>query len=124
MINHLNVFQSMLNWLQASLLLCSLLESWETFVVTICNFVMNGAFFMEFVKGNLYNEKTRRKTYHTENAHILVIESRGRSRNKRQKDYYKSEGRSQSNDKIKCSHCRKNEHMKRNHRIWKKELNR
>lgn len=58
--------------------------------MTICNFVMNGAFFMEFVKGNLYNEKTRRKTYHTENAHILVIESRGRSRNKRQKDYYKS----------------------------------
>ena len=63
MIDHLNVFQSIVNQLatmkmvidykmQASML-CLLLDSWETFVVTISNFVLNGALSMELVKGNL-----------------------------------------------------------------------
>lgn len=42
--------------MQASLLLCSLLDSWETFVGTISNFVPNGALSMNLVKGNLFNE--------------------------------------------------------------------
>ena len=53
--------------MQASML-CLLLDSWETFVVTISNFVLNGALSMELVKGNLFNEETRRRAYGTKNA--------------------------------------------------------
>ena len=49
--------------MQASLLLCSLLDSWETFVVTISNFVPNGALCMELMRENLFNEETKRKAY-------------------------------------------------------------
>ena len=89
--------------MQESLLLCSLPDSWETFVVTISNSIPNGALSMEFVKGNLFNEDTK-KAYGTENAQTLIIESKGRNRNKGQKDYDKFEGRSKSKDKIKCFH--------------------
>ena len=76
MTNHLNDFQGIVNQLatmkmvmddefQASLLLCSLPYRWETFVVTINNFVLNGALFMELVKGNLFNEEIRMKAYDT-----------------------------------------------------------
>ena len=79
MIDHLNAFQSIVNQLaamkmvidnemQASLLLFLLPDNWETFVVTINNYVLNGALSMELVKGNLFNEDTRRKAYETENA--------------------------------------------------------
>ena len=89
---HLNAFQSIVNQLatmktvmddemQASLLLCSLPDRWETFVVTISNSIPNGALSMEFVKGNLFNEETK-KAYGTENAQTLIIESKGRNRNK------------------------------------------
>ena len=74
MTNHLNSFQSIVNQLvamkmvmdhemKASLLLYSLLDSWETFVVTISNSVPNGALSIEPVKGNLFNKETRRKAY-------------------------------------------------------------
>ena len=135
MIDHLNVFQSIVSHLaamkmvmdddmQAFLLLCSLPNSQETFVVTISNSALNGALSMELMKGNLFNEKTRRKAYDTENAQALIIESKGRNRDKGQKGYDKFEGRSQSKGKIKCFHCGKDRHMKRNYRIWKREQNR
>ena len=54
--------------MQASMLLCLLPDSWETFVVTISNFVLNDALSIELVKGNLFNEETRRRAYETENA--------------------------------------------------------
>ena len=54
--------------MQESLLLCSLPDSWETFVVTISNSVPKSALTMELVKGNLFNEDTRRKVYTIENA--------------------------------------------------------
>ena len=53
--------------MQTSLLLCSLPDSWETFVVTINNSILNGALSIELVKGNLFNEETRRKAYEIEN---------------------------------------------------------
>ena len=77
MIGHLNDFQSIVNQLaamkivmhdemQAYLLLCSLPDSQETFVVTLSDSILNGALSMELVKGNLFNEKTRRKAYDIE----------------------------------------------------------
>ena len=42
--------------MQTSLLLCSLLDSWETFVVTISNSIPNGALSMKLMKGNLFNK--------------------------------------------------------------------
>ena len=91
MTDHLNAFQSIVKQLaamkmvmhdemQGSLLLCSLPDSQETFVVTISNSVLNGALSMKPVKGNLFNEKTRRKAYDIENAQTLII--KGRRRNK------------------------------------------
>ena len=67
MTDHLNAFQSIVNLLvamkmtlddemQTSLLLCSLLDSWETFVVTISNSIPNGALSMKLMKGNLFNK--------------------------------------------------------------------
>ena len=102
--NHMNAFQSIVNQLatmkmvmddemQASLLLCSLPNNWATFVVTISNSIPNGALSMEFVKGNLFNEETK-KAYGTENAQTLIIESKGRNRNRRKKDHDKFKGRS------------------------------
>ena len=80
MTNHLNAFQSIVNQLvsmrmimddemQASLLLCSLLDSQATFVVIISNSVSNGALSMKLVKGNLLNEETRKKAYDKKKMH-------------------------------------------------------
>lgn len=79
MTEHLNVFQSMENKLdamkmimndemQTSLLLCSLSDYWGTFVVTINKIVLNDALSIEFMKGNLYSKETRRKAYDKENV--------------------------------------------------------
>ena len=104
MTNHLNAFQSIVNQLvsmrmimddemQASLLLCSLLDSQATFVVIISNSVSNGALSMKLVKGNLLNEETRKKAYHKKkNAQSLIIESRGKNKNRRQKVMTSSKG--------------------------------
>ena len=89
----MNAFQSIVNQLdamkmviddemQAFLLLCSLPDNQETFVVTISNSVSNGALCMELVKGNLFNEETIRKAYEIENAQTLIIESKGENRNR------------------------------------------
>ena len=78
MIDHLNAFLSMVNQLAAmkmmndemlaSLLLCSLPNSQENFVVIISNFILNGALFIKLMKGNLHDEGTKRKASNTKNA--------------------------------------------------------
>ena len=46
--------------MQTSLLLSSLLDSWETLIVTVSNSTPNGILTMESVKDSLLNEKARR----------------------------------------------------------------
>ena len=57
---------------------------------------------MEVMKGNLYSEETKRKAFDTENGQALILESKGRSKNRVEKGHDKSKGRSQIRDKIKC----------------------
>ena len=47
--------------MQASLLLSSLLDSWETLVVTVSNSTLNGILTMESVEDSLLNEESRMK---------------------------------------------------------------
>ncbi|KAA8525967.1 hypothetical protein F0562_007933 [Nyssa sinensis] len=111
--------------LQALLLLSSLLDSWETLVVTVSNSAPDSKLSMGQVSSNLFNEETRRKLTGKDNAQALVSENRGRSKNKSHKGRGKSKGRSQSRgkstEKGKCYHCGKEWHMKRNCYAWKRE---
>ena len=72
MVEHISSFQGIMNKLvamkmniddemQASLLLSSLPDSWETLVVTVSNFTPNEILTMESVKDSLLNEEARTK---------------------------------------------------------------
>ena len=72
MVVHISYFQGIVNKfvamkmkiddeMQASLLLSSLLDSWETLVVIVNNSTPNGILTMESVKDSLLNEEARRK---------------------------------------------------------------
>ena len=71
-IEHLNNFKGLINQLvkieiklddklQALLLLSSLLNSWDTLVVTLSNFAPAGKLTIDTVKDSLLNEEVRRK---------------------------------------------------------------
>ena len=73
-VEHLSEFQDLVNQmvtmkliiddnLQALLLLSSLLDSWETLVVSFSNSAPNGVLQLAMVKDSLFNEETRRKTW-------------------------------------------------------------
>ena len=64
MVEHISSFQGIMNIddeMQASLLLISLPDSWETLVVIVSNSTPNGILTMESVKDSLLNEEARRK---------------------------------------------------------------
>ena len=64
--------------MQASLLLSSLPNSWETLVVTISNSTPNGILTMENVKDSLLNEETRRQEKCEFSFGVLVHEKQER----------------------------------------------
>ncbi|CAH9137488.1 unnamed protein product [Cuscuta epithymum] len=93
---HTSQFQSLVNQLscvemslgdemQSLLLLSSLPDSWETLVVTLSNSAPNGKLIMSVVKDALFNEEAR-KDMSTDETHAIVMENRGRSQGKQQRN--------------------------------------
>ena len=64
--------------MQASLLLNSLHDSWETLVVTVSNSTPNGILTMESVKYSLLNEEAKRKEKGESSYGVLVYEKQER----------------------------------------------
>ena len=73
---------------------------------------------MTLVRNSLFNEEIR-KDFMGNDTHALVTENRGRSKSRGPFGHNKSRGRSKSRGKIKCYHCGKIGHMKRNCKILK-----
>ena len=105
--------------LQVLLLLSSLLDSWETLVVSLSNSAPNGVLQLVMVKDSLLNEETRRKDMGKDIAHTPVTENWGRSKSRNSKGRGKSRSRLESKRKFKCFYCDKECHIKRNCKAWK-----
>ncbi|KAL6187874.1 hypothetical protein ACLB2K_039269 [Fragaria x ananassa] len=101
---HLNNFQSTINQLTTMgitindelqvLLLGSLPDNWETFVITVSNSAPDGKLTMDNVKNNLLNEETRRKALSSDSSQVFVAENRGRSKSREPKGHGRSVSRS------------------------------
>ena len=105
--------------LQALLLLSSLLDSWETLVVSLSNSTPNGVLQLAMVKNSLLNEETRKKDMGKDIELAFVTENKGRSKGRSSKGRGKSRSRSESKGKFKCFYCDKAGHIKRNCKAWK-----
>ncbi|KAM2780700.1 hypothetical protein COP1_015809 [Malus domestica] len=125
---HLNNFQNIINQLatmkmtiedelQALLLLGSLPDSWETFVVSVSNSAPTGVLTLDNVKNSLLNEEIRRKTSSTDSSQVFVTENRGRSKSRGPRGHGRSPSRSKSRFRGTCHHCGKEGHMKKNCRV-------
>ena len=138
MVEHISSFQGIVNKLvamkmniddemQASLLLSSLLDSWETLVVTVSNSTPNGILTMESVKDSLLNEEVRTKEKGESSSGVLVHEKQERQEKperlgrSQSRNCHGFRGRSKPIKYIKCYHCNKVGHMRKECRIWKKE---
>ncbi|XP_057954021.1 uncharacterized protein LOC131148323 [Malania oleifera] len=62
---------------EALLLLSSLLDSWETLVITLSNSAPDGKLTMAMVKDALFNEEARRKEAGADQSQAFVTETRG-----------------------------------------------
>ncbi|KAM1574388.1 hypothetical protein ACFX1Z_043726 [Malus domestica] len=120
-INQLATMKMTIEELQALLLLGSLLDSWETFVVSISNSASNGVLTLDNVKNSMLNEETRRKTSGIDSSQVFVTENCGRSKSRGPKGHGKNPSRSKSRFKGTCHHCGKEGNMKKNCRVWKRE---
>ena len=133
---HLSNFQGLLNELStmklelddkvhAFLLLNSLLDNWETLVVSLSNSASNGVITVNMVKDNMFNEEARRKELGISfNTEALVTERWRRSKNRKPSNDYnrdKSRGKSKSQKEIKCFYCAKLGHIKRECKKFRRE---
>ncbi|TXG54292.1 hypothetical protein EZV62_019548 [Acer yangbiense] len=132
---HLNEFQSVMNWLatmkldfddelHALFLLSSLPEICDAFAQIVSNSVPQGKLSKDIVTNSLFNEESKRKTsgVGTDNVQAFVAESRGRSTYRGQRDG-ESSHRSKSRLRGSCYQCGKEGHMKNSCRKWKREQN-
>lgn len=134
---HLSDFQGLVNQLttmkmvlddelQALLLLSSLPGSWDTLMVSLSNSAPQGVLTMIMVKDSMFNKEMRRKEQGIlTGSEAIVTEKRGRGKDKKSHDHDKSRGKSKGRSKqrndLKCYHCGKPCHMKRECRQLKKE---
>ena len=88
-------------------------------MVSLGNSALEGKVTLAMVINSLFNEEIRRKNFLGNDTHALVTENMGRSKSRRPYGHNKSRGRSKSRGKIKCYHCGKIGHMKRNCKILK-----
>ena len=135
-VEHLRNFQGLLNELSTMklelddevhtlLLLSSLLDNWETLVVSLSNSAPNGLITVNMVKNNIFNEEARRKELGiSSNIETLVTERRVRSKSRKPSNDYncdKSRGKSKSRKEIKCFYCGKPGHINRECRKFRRE---
>ena len=125
--DHVNEFNTITNQLtsvkiefedevRALLILCSLPDSWNSFVMAVSNSSSNAVLVFDEVVGTILSEDMRRKSTGECSNATLTIETRGRSRERRRsKSRSKSQGRSKSRGKTKleCWHCGKKGHIKK-----------
>lgn len=123
-------FQSLVNQLssvemplgdeiQALLLLSSLLNSWETLVMSLSNSALDSKLTMSMIKDALLNEEAKRKDVDTDQSHALVTMNWGRQQGGfrgRERGKSKSRGRSIDGKKptYKCYYCGIEGHLKKN----------
>ena len=93
--------------MQGLLLLSSLPESWETYVVTICNPTPEGTLTIDMVKDSLLNEDARRKEQGESSSGAFVTEKQERRGKSHSRNPYGYRGRSKSRRDIKCFHYNK-----------------
>ncbi|KAB2629362.1 hypothetical protein D8674_034157 [Pyrus ussuriensis x Pyrus communis] len=116
---HLNNFQNVINQvatmglnikeeLLALLLMGSLPDIWETFVVIVNNSASNGVLSMDAVKDIMFNEETRRKASGAVAGQLFVTKKSGKN---------SCEMRFNGN----CHYYGEKGHMKKHYCKWKKE---
>ena len=135
-VEHLGNIQELLNELStmklelddeihALLLLSSLLDSWETLVVSLSNSDPNGVIIVNMVKDSMFNEEARRKELGiSSNTEALVIERREKNKIRKPSSDYnrdKARGKSKSRKDIKCFYCDKPGHIKKECIKFKRE---
>ena len=64
------------------MLLGSLLDSWNTFMVSLGNSVPEGKVTLAMVRNSLFNEEIQRKFFMGDDTHALVTENRGQSKSR------------------------------------------
>ena len=104
---------------RACLLLGSLPDNWNTLMVSLGNSTPERKITLAMIINSLFNEEIRRNDFLGNDTHTLVTENRGRSKSRGPSGHNNSRGRSKSRGKIKCYHCGKIGHMKRNWKILK-----
>ena len=92
-------------------------------VVSLGNSAPKGKVTLAIVRNSLFNEEIRMNDFVGNNTNALVMEYRGRRKSRGPSRHNKSSGRSKSRGKIKCYHCGKIDHMKRNYKILKQGVN-
>ena len=109
--DHVNEFNIIINQLcsveiefedeiRALLILCSLLDSWNSFVMAISNSSSNAKLVFDEVIRIILSEYMRRKSTSESSNTALIVEIRGRSRERRRsKSRGKSKGRTKSKGK-------------------------
>ena len=88
-------------------------------MVPLGNSAPEGKVTLAMGRNSLFNEEIRRKDFVGNYTHALVMENKGQRKSKGPFEHNKSRGKSKFREKIKCYHCGKIGHIKRNCKILK-----